>query len=71
MNKVLTEEFIKEKYSYTSKRLSELKVINLWGKELDDISILSNFPNLQTICLSCNNISDLSALQNCHNLKEL
>lgn len=71
MIKVLTEEFIKEKYFYTSKRLSELKVINIWGKELEDISILSTLPNLETICLSSNNILDLSALQNCHALKEL
>ncbi len=71
MIKTLTEEYIKDKYAYTSKSLAELKVINIWGKDVEDISILTKFPNLETLCLSCNNISDLSHIQNCHALKEL
>jgi len=71
MRKSLTEEFIREKYSFTLKRKEELKVINIWGNELEDISVISKFPNLVTLSLSCNYISDISPIKNCLFLKEL
>jgi len=71
MKKILTEELIEEKYSYSSKKIADIQLINFWGIDIEDISILNKCTNLITLCLSCNNISDISVLRNCPNLKEL
>ncbi|KAH8251968.1 hypothetical protein KR026_001888 [Drosophila bipectinata] len=45
--------------------------LNVWGSDLDDISICLQMPRLEVLALSVNKINSLSSLQNCHRLKEL
>ncbi|KAH8272305.1 hypothetical protein KR018_001563 [Drosophila ironensis] len=45
--------------------------LNVWGSDLDDISICLQMPRLEVLALSVNRIATLSALQNCTRLKEL
>ncbi|XP_071746683.1 uncharacterized protein [Lepeophtheirus salmonis] len=46
-------------------------VLNCWGAELSDISIVRKLKNVQVLSLSVNNIHSLSDIQYCSNLKEL
>ena len=67
---MLTKEFLLKK-NPKYKSLEELQTINLWGLEINDISILSKCKNLEILSLSLNNISNISPLQKCKNLREL
>lgn len=67
---MLTKEFLLKK-NPKYKSLEELQTINLWGLEINDISILSQCKNLEILSLSLNNISNISPLQKCKNLREL
>ena len=69
MSLILTQEIIKKKSA--GKNLESIRRLNLWGMKLNDISILSNCPNIEILSLSYNSISDISALRSCTNLKEL
>ena len=53
------------------KSLDEVKNINLWGCDLNNIDIISEMKNLEVASLSLNKISSLKPFQNLHNLKEL
>ena len=53
------------------KSLDEVKNINLWGCDLNNISILSECKNLEILSLSLNEISNISPLKKCINLREL
>ena len=60
---MLSEEFIlKKNPKYNS--LDEIKTLNLWGCDLNNISILSKCKNLEILSLSLNNISNISPLKN-------
>ncbi len=48
-----------------------VKVLNLWGSHIVDISILSKFPSLEILSLSENEIQDIKALSFLRNLHEL
>lgn len=67
---MLTKEFILSKYSKYSD-ISEIKKLNIWGEDLQDISIISKMVNLEVLSLSSNKISSLSSLSNCLNLREI
>lgn len=51
--------------------LSQVKNLNLWGMDLQDISIVKSLPNLEVLALSVNHITSLADLIECKQLKEL
>jgi hypothetical protein len=69
MSKKLTLEFIQSKFP--NQKIEEIKTLNLWGNELEDISILSKLSNLEIASLSINKIKNLEPLKDLTNLKEL
>lgn len=68
-HKPLTKELILQKCK--TDKLSAIKNLNLWGNELDDLSILQDLPSVEIVSLSLNKISTLSFFSNCKNLAEL
>ena len=69
MSKKLTRELIAQKAK--SDRIQNIKNLNLWGSNLDDISIISEMPSLEIVSLSVNKIRTLKPFANCPNLREL
>ncbi len=69
MSRKLTLDFIKTKTN--NSKCNQIKSLNLWGNELEDISILSELPKLEIVSLNDNNIRNLEVFQNHENLKEL
>ena len=65
---MLTKEYIFKK-NPKYKLLSEIQTLNLWGNDIEDISILSECKNLEILSLSLNKISNISPLKNCLNLR--
>jgi len=51
--------------------LTKIYKLNLWGNELEDLSILSEMPNVEIVSLSLNKISSLRDFSSCHKLSEL
>ena len=52
-------------------KINTIRNINLWGCELDDVSIFRKMPNLEVISLSINNLKTLKDFKDLKNLKEL
>ena len=69
MSKKLTLELITKRLK--NSKLNEIKALNLWGKDLEDISILSQLPNLEIVSLRKNKISNIEVFKNHKNLREL
>ena len=69
MSKKLTRELIALKVK--SDRLESVRKLNLWGSNLEDISIISEMPSLEIVSLSVNKIRTLKPFANLQNLKEL
>ena len=69
MSKKLTRELIAQKVK--SDRLESIRKLNLWGSNLEDISIISEMPSLEIVSLSVNKIRTLKPFANLQNLKEL
>ena len=69
MSKILTLDLILSETN--NKNISNLKILNIPGKNISDISLLSKFPSLQNVSLNKNNIKDLSVFKNLKNLKIL
>ena len=67
---MLTKEYIFKK-NPKYKLLSEIQTLNLWGNDIEDISILSECKNIEILSLSLNKISNISPLKNCLYLREL
>ena len=67
---MLSKEYIFKK-NPKYKSLDEIKTLNLWGCDLNNISILSECKNLEILSLSLNQISNISPLKKCINLREL
>ena len=67
---MLTKELLFKK-NPKYKSLDDIQTINLWGSEINDISILSQCRNLEIVSLSLNNISNISPLKKCIKLREL
>ena len=51
--------------------MADVKTLNMWGYELEDISVVSKLVNAETISLPINKISSLSAFSTCRSLKNL
>lgn len=69
MSKKLTREYITLKTKTIN--IKTIKQINLWGSELDDVSIFIMMPKLEIISLSVNQIRTLKDFANMQCLKEL
>ena len=69
MSRKLTKDFIRSRLGNDD--FGNIKNINLWGNNIDDISLLSEMPSLEIISLSVNYIKDLSVFRNLKNVKEL
>ena len=67
---MLTEELILSKHPKCTD-IYTIKKLNIWGEDIEDISIISKMKKLTILSLSSNNISDLSPLESCINLREL
>mmetsp|Transcript_8847 Transcript_8847/g.13130 ORF Transcript_8847/g.13130 Transcript_8847/m.13130 type:complete len:254 (+) Transcript_8847:45-806(+) len=52
-------------------RLSDIKKVNYWGKNLEDIRLVREMKNVETISLSVNFITKLKDFSYCPHLKEL
>lgn len=57
MSKPLTLELVHLKSK--TNRLETIKQLNLWGNDLDDISIVQQMPALETLSLAVNKVSTL------------
>ena len=69
MTKKLSRELIAQKAK--SDRLESIRNLNLWGSNLEDISILEEMPSLEIVSLSVNKIRTLKPFSNLQNLREL
>jgi cilla- and flagella-associated protein len=69
MSKSLTPELVLLKTKAGS--LENVKNLNLWGNELEDVRILKDMPNIEVLSLSVNKISTLKPFQYCKKLSEL
>ena len=67
---MLTKEIILSKYSKYS-NISQITKLNIWGEDIEDISIISKMPNLEVLSLSANKISSLFPLSYCLNMREI
>lgn len=65
----LTSEIILKKAKVSS--LNDVQHLNFWGNSLEDVSIIGQCPNVETIALSVNNVKTLKPFSHCHKLKEL
>lgn len=52
-------------------RMDLIKNLNLWGNDLQDISVLQYMPNLEVLSLSVNSVCTLADLRHCPKLSEL
>jgi hypothetical protein len=69
MGKTLTPELISSKCK--TDKLSNIKNLNLWGNDLEDISIISQMPNIEICSLSLNKINTLKDFATLKKLSEL
>ena len=69
MSRKLTKEIIINRVG--SDKLDSIKSLNLWGNNLDDITLISEMPSLEILSLSSNQIKDIKVLKHLKNLKEL
>lgn len=69
MSKKLTRELIAQKAK--SDRIQDIKNINLWGSNIDNIDIIADMPSLEIVSLSINKITTLKPFDGLPNLKEL
>jgi len=67
---MLTKEFILSKYPNITD-ITEIKKLNLYAEDLLDISLISKMPKIEVVSLSSNQISSLSPLTNCLNVREI
>ncbi|XP_067948693.1 cilia- and flagella-associated protein 410-like [Watersipora subatra] len=54
-----------------SSNLANVKKLNCWSSDLDDISLMKSLVNVEIVGLSVNDITTLEPFQNCKNLQEL
>jgi len=67
--RALTQEMVTMRAK--NNRMDLIKNLNLWGNELQDISVLQFMPNLEVLSLSVNRVTSLADLQGCPKLCEL
>lgn len=66
-SKILTVELVFNKTK--SDNLQSIKNLNLWGNDLEDLSLIEKMPNLEVISLSVNRISSLKDFSTCQKLQ--
>lgn len=64
---VLTEQIIKGKTRL--ERLDDVRSLNLWGQDLDNVEVLQRMTNVEVLSLSVNRISSLRDFRNCSRLQ--
>ena len=69
MSKKLTPELILMKLKHSN--VQSITNLNLWGSDLDDISLLAQMPMLEIVSLSVNKIRSLKPFLNHQHLKQL
>ena len=69
MSKKLSRELIAQKVR--SDRIESIRNLNLWGSNIEDISIIREMPSLEIVSLSVNKIRTLKPFANLDNLREL
>lgn len=69
MGKTLTPELIQMKCK--TDKLINIKNLNLWGNDLEDISLIREMPNIEICSLSLNKIFSLKDFASCKKLTEL
>ena len=69
MSKKLSRELIIQKVK--SDRIESIKNLNLWGSNIEDISIIYEMPSLEIVSLSLNKIKTLRPFAHLANLREL
>ena len=69
MSKKLSRELIAQKVK--SDRIESIRNLNLWGSNIEDISIIEEMPSLEIVSLSVNKIRSLRPFSNLTNLREL
>ena len=69
MSRKLTIDFVLNKTNTNNPK--NIRVLHLWKNNISDISILSEFPSLETISLSTNQIKDISVFKKIKNVREL
>ena len=69
MSKKLSRELIAQKVK--SDRIESIRNLNLWGSNIEDISIIEDMPSLEIVSLSVNKIKTLRPFANLANLREL
>jgi Leucine-rich repeat (LRR) protein len=69
MGKTLTPELINQKCK--TDKIYSIKNLNLWGNDLEDISIIQEMPNIEICSLSLNKIISLKDFSTCKKLTEL
>jgi cilla- and flagella-associated protein len=67
--KQLTEQLVLTRCK--CEKLVQVKNLNMWGSELEDVTIVKDLPNLEICSLSLNKIKSLAAFQQCRKLTEL
>ena len=69
MVKILTTELVLMKCK--TDKLTSIKNLNLWGSDLEDVSVLKDLPNMEICSLSLNKVKSLRDFQHCKKLTEL
>jgi cilla- and flagella-associated protein len=69
MGKSLTAELIMQRSK--TDNFDKIKNLNLWGNDLEDVSILRELPNVEVLSLSVNKITSLKEFSHCKKLTEL
>lgn len=69
MSKVLTGDLVLLRTKASN--LEQIKNLNLWGNDIEDVSILKDMPNIEILSLSVNKISTLKSFAYCKKLTEL
>ena len=69
MSKKLSRELIAQKVK--SDRIESIRNLNLWGSNIEDISIIEEMPLLEIVSLSVNKIRTLRPFASLQNLREL
>jgi len=69
IGKTMTVELIHMKTK--TNRVESIKNLNLWGNDLEDISIVSQMQALEVLSLAVNRVNTLKDIANCYNLREL
>jgi hypothetical protein len=57
----LTEQLVLNRCK--CEKLTQVKNLNMWGSELDDVTLVKELPNLEICSLSLNKIKSLMAFQ--------